>query len=157
MIGDLMDNKPELDDVDLAILKLLRQNSRMSYLKMSRVTGISDATIQFRLKRMIERGVIGRFTVALSPKASDYTVLAIVLVQTDTNKHENAKLALAEITEVSEVYGVLGEYDLLIKVWSRSLEELNAVINEKIRSVDGIEDLLEIVVIDRVKEEMPPV
>jgi Lrp/AsnC family transcriptional regulator for asnA, asnC and gidA len=152
-----MGNNSELDDLDLAILKLLRANSRMSYLKMSRATGISDATIQFRLKRMVERGIIDRFTVAINPKACGYNVMAVVLVQTDTNKHENAKHALAEIPEVSEVYGVLGEYDLLIKVWSRSLEELNEIITEKIRSVDGIEDLLEMVIIDRVKEDLPPV
>ena len=65
--------------------------------------------------------------------------------------------ALAKIPEITEVYGVLGEYDLFIKVWSRSLEELNSTINDQIRSIDGIEDLLEIVVVERVKEETPPV
>ena len=52
---------------------------------------------------------------------------------------------------------MLGEYDLFVKVWSRSLDELNTIINDHIRSIDGIEDLLEIVVVERVKEETPPV
>ena len=65
--------------------------------------------------------------------------------------------SLAKIPEITEVYGVLGEYDLFLKVWSRSLEELNTIINDRIRSIDGIEDLLEIVVVERVKEETPPV
>lgn len=152
-----MDSSSELDEVDSSILRLLRQNSRMSYLEMSRITGIADATIQHRMKRMRERGVIDQFTVFANPLATGYTVTAIMLVQTDTEKHDNAKLALSALPEVSEVYSVLGEYDLYIKVWAHSLEELNRTINDRIRAVEGIEDLMEIVVVERVKEESPPV
>jgi Lrp/AsnC family transcriptional regulator for asnA, asnC and gidA len=147
----------DLDRVDSAILRLLQKNSRMSYQEMSKQTGISDATIQFRLKRMKARGIIDKFTVVANSALLGYAVMAIMLVQTDTDKHDDAKLALAKIPEITEVYSILGEYDLLIKVWARSLTELNTVMNEKIRAVDGIEDLLEMVVVERVKEEMPPV
>ena len=92
-----------------------------------------------------------------NPSATGYTVTAIMLVQTNTDKHDEAKAALAAVTEISEVYSVLGEYDLFIKVWSKSLEGLNLAINDKVRSIDGVEDLLEIVVVERVKEETPPV
>ena len=64
---------------------------------------------------------------------------------------------LEKISEITEVYGILGERDHFIKVWSRSLQELNVIINDKIRSIDGIEDIQEIVVVERVKEEMPPI
>ena len=152
-----MNNSSELDEVDSAILRLLRENARMSYLEMSRKTGISDATIQHRLKRMKERGVIDRFTVLANPAATGYAVTAIMLVQTESEKHDEAKTALSALPEVSEVYSVLGEYDLYMKVWAKSLEELNRFINDQIRAIDGIEDLLEIVVVERVKEEAPPV
>ena len=152
-----MNNSSELDEVDSAILRLLRENARMSYLEMSRKTGISDATIQHRLKRMKERGVIDRFTVLANPAATGYAVTAIMLVQTESEKHDEAKTALSALPEVSEVYSVLGEYDLYMKVWAKSLEELNRFINDQIRAIGGIEDLLEIVVVERVKEEAPPV
>ena len=152
-----MNNSPEIDEVDSTILRLLRDNSRMSYMEMSRKTGISDATIQHRLKRMRERGVIDRFTVLVSPVATGYTVTAIILVQTATEMHDEAKMALSALAEVSEIYSVLGEYDLYIKVWARSLEELNRFINDQIRAISGIEDLMEIVVVERVKEEAPPI
>jgi Lrp/AsnC family transcriptional regulator for asnA, asnC and gidA len=151
-----MDNESELDDTDLSILRLLRQNARMSYLEMSRRTGIADATIQHRLKRLRDKGSI-RYTVIVEPEASGYTVMAVMLIQTDTDKHDEAKQALAALPEVTEVYCVLGEHDLLIKVWAKSLEELNRTINEKIRAIDGIEDLTEMVMAERVKEDAPPV
>jgi Lrp/AsnC family transcriptional regulator, regulator for asnA, asnC and gidA len=151
-----MGSSQGLDEVDKTILNLLREDSRIGFQKMSRQMGISDATIQFRLKRMKANGIIDKFTVIVDPAALGYQVMAILLVQTDTDKHENAKTALARIHEVSEVYGVLGEYDLMVKLWSRSLVELRSIINEKIRSIEGIEDLVEIVVAERVKEELPP-
>jgi len=152
-----MGNKQDLDEIDSSILRLLQKNSRMTFQEMSRLTGISDATIQFRLKRMKARGVIDKFTVVANPSALGYAVMAVMLVQTDTDKHDDAKVALANIPEITEVYGILGEYDLLIKVWTRSLEELNAVMNEKIRSIAGIDGLLEMVVMERVKEEAPSI
>jgi len=152
-----MGNTFDLDNIDLSILRLLRQNARMSLQEMSRRTGISDATIQFRLKRMKANGVIEKFTVTANPAATGYTITAIILVKTDIERHEQAVAALSKLAEVTEVYGVLGEYDLFVKVWSRSLEELNAIINDRIRSIDGIDDLLEIVVVERVKEETPPI
>jgi Lrp/AsnC family transcriptional regulator, regulator for asnA, asnC and gidA len=151
-----MDHSVDLDDTDRTILGLLKQNSRMSFMEMSRITGIADATIQHRLKRMRERGIV-KFTVLVESEASGFAVTSVMLVQTDTEKHDEAKKALAVLPEVSEVYSVLGEYDLLIKVWARTLEDLNEFINGKIRAIDGIEDLTEIVVVEKVKEETPPI
>ncbi len=151
-----MGDNEELDDTDLSILRLLRKNARMSYMEMSRRTGIADATIQHRLKRLREKGAL-KFTVMVDPAASGYRVMAIMLVQTDTEKHDEAKQALAALPEVTEVYGMLGEHDLLIKVWAKGLEELNHIINDRIRAIDGIEDLAEMVMAERVKEEVAPV
>ena len=152
-----MGNSFDLDEMDRTILRSLRQSARMNLQEMSRISGISDATLQFRLKRMKANGVIEQFPITANPAATGYTVTAIMLVQTDAERRDNAVMSLAKIPEITEVYGVLGEYDLFLKVWSRSLEELNTIINDRIRSIDGIEDLLEIVVVERVKEETPPV
>lgn len=151
-----MGNSFELDDIDLSILRLLRENARMSYLEMSHRMGIADATIQYRLKRLRKKGAL-KFTVIVDPATSGYQVMAVMLVQTDTEKHDEAKTALAALPEITEVYSILGEYDLLIKVWAKSLDELNRLINDKIRGIDGIEELMEIVMVERVKEEGPPV
>jgi len=155
--GGSMGGSFELDEMDRIILKSLRENSRMSLQEISRKSGISDATIQFRLKRMKANGVIERFTISANPAATGYVVTAIILVQTDGDRHDQTLMDLARIPEITEVYGILGEYDLFLKIWSKSLEELNAIINDCIRSLDGIEDLHEIVVVERAKEEMPPI
>lgn len=67
-----MGSNLDLDGIDLTILRYLRQNARMSLQEMSRQTGISDATIQFRLKRMKANGAIEKFTIIASPAATGY-------------------------------------------------------------------------------------
>lgn len=147
----------DMDEIDRTILKHLRDNSRMGLQEMSRLTGISDSTLQFRLKRLRANGIIEKFTIMANPAATGYSVTAMVLVQTATERHDEAKMALAKIPEITEVYGILGEHDLLVKVWCRSLEELNSMINGEMRSVEGVKELLEMLVVERVKEETPPV
>ncbi|MDD4650817.1 MAG: Lrp/AsnC family transcriptional regulator [Methanothrix sp.] len=147
----------DIDQVDRTILGSLREDARISLRDMSRRSGISDATIQFRLKRMKTNGVIDRFTIMANPAATGYLVTAIILVQTDNERHDQVVEALAEVQEITEVYGILGEYDLFLKVWSRSLDDLNDLINDRIRPIEGIEDLHEIVVVERAKDETSPV
>ena len=147
----------DLDEVDRAILSSLRENARISLQEISRRSGVSDATIQFRLRRLKSNGVIERFTIATSPAATGYAVTAIILVQTDGDRHDRTVSELVKVPQITEVYGVLGEYDLFLKVWCRSLDELKVIINDNIRSLQGIEDLHEIIVMERAKEAMPPV
>ena len=156
-IRENIENASNMDEIDRTILMHLRNNARMSLQEMSHLTGIPDSTLQFRLKRLRAKGIIERFTVMANSAATGYTVTAMVLVQTATDRHDEAKLALAKIPEITEVYGILGEHDLLVKVWCKSLEELNRMINGEIRSVEGVKELIEMLVIERIKEEMPPV
>lgn len=67
---------------------------------------------------------------------------------------KKSKKMLSKLNKVSEVYSVSGEYDILIKVWVKSIEELNELINTKIRSINGIEDLTEMIVMERIKEDV---
>ena len=147
----------DIDEVDRTILGSLREDARISLRDMSRRSGISDATIQFRLKRMKANGVIDRFTIMANPTATGYMVTAIILVQTDNERHDQVVESLADVPEITEVYEILGEYDLFLKVWSKSLDDLNALINDRIRPIEGIEDLHEIVVVERAKDETSPV
>ncbi len=145
----------EVDDTDRAILHALSQNARMTISKMSQEIDVPDATISHRLKRL-ERDVIKGYTVVVDHQKIGLEMTAIIIIQTETEKHGAVKLALSKLHEVSEVYSVSGEYDLLIKLWAHDIEELNHIINSKIRAIDGVEDLTEMIIMERVKEETAP-
>jgi Lrp/AsnC family transcriptional regulator, regulator for asnA, asnC and gidA len=141
----------KMDDIDSEIIRSLARNSRITLSQMSKEINVPDATISNRLKKL-EKSVIKQYTLIVDPDELGLSVTAIIIIQTESEKHENVKNDLSKLEEVSEVYSVSGEYDLLIKVWAHSIEELNEIMNIKVRSVDGVEDLTEMIVMERVKE-----
>ncbi len=145
-----------MDDIDTAILRSLIKNSRITISQMSKEIDVPDATISNRLKKL-EDDVIKRYTMIIDWHKIGLDITAIIIIQTESEKHEFVKEELSKLEEVSEVYSVSGEYDILIKVWVPGIEELNQLINSKIRSVDGVEDLTEMIVMERVKEDMVPI
>jgi Lrp/AsnC family transcriptional regulator, regulator for asnA, asnC and gidA len=146
-----------MDEIDSEIIRALVRNSRMTLSQMSKEINVPDATISNRLKKL-EETVIKQYTLVLEPDKLGLNVTAIIIIQTESEKHENVELELSKLEDVSEVYSVSGEYDILIKVWAHSIEELNKIVNSKIRSVDGVEDLTEMIVMERVKEgALPPI
>jgi Lrp/AsnC family transcriptional regulator for asnA, asnC and gidA len=144
-----------MDEIDSDIIRSLVKNSRITLSQMSKEIDVPDATISNRLKKL-ENDVIKQYTVILDPAKMGLTVTAIIIIQTESEKHENVEIELSKLEEVSEVYSISGEYDILIKVWAQSIEELNKIVNSKIRSVDGVEDLTEMIVMERVKEGIVP-
>ncbi len=145
-----------MDDIDSEIIRALVKNSRITLSQMSKEINVPDATISNRLKKL-EKNVIKQYTLMLDPNELGLKVTAIIIIQTESEKHENVKNELSKLEEVSEVYSVSGEYDILIKVWAYSIEELNRIMNSKVRSVDGVEDLTEMIVMERVKEGVIPI
>ena len=145
----------KMDDIDTAILRSLIKNSRITISQMSKEIDVPDATISNRLKKM-EDEIIKRYTLILDWQKIGLEITAIIIIQTESERHEIVKDELSRLEEVSEVYSVSGEYDILIKVWVPGIEELNQLINSKIRSIDGVEDLTEMIVMERVKEDMVP-
>lgn len=122
---------------------------------MSKDIEVPDATISNRLKKL-EKDVIKQYTLLLDYDKIDLKITAIIIIQSESEKHKDVEKELSNLNNVSEVYSISGEYDILIKVWAHTLDELNNIINSKIRSVDGIEDLTEMIVMERVKEGVVP-
>jgi len=143
-----------MDDIDLAIIRSLIKNSRITILQMSKEIDVPDATISNRLKKL-EDTIIKRYTMIPNWQKLGMEITSIIIIQTESEKHESVKEMLSRLQEVSEVYSVSGEYDILIKVWVKNIDKLNQLINKKIRSIDGIEDLTEMIVMERVKEDVP--
>lgn len=144
-----------MDEIDSEIIRSLVKNSRITLSQMSKEINVPDATISNRLKKL-EETVIRQYTVILDTEATGLKVTAIIIIQTESEKHQEVELELSKLEEVSEVYSISGEYDILIKVWAHSIEELNKIVTSKIRQVDGVEDLTEMIVMERVKEGVIP-
>lgn len=123
---------------DRRLLALLRQNARASVSDLARALGLSRTTVQNRLQRLESTGVIRGYTLVLGGDYAANQVEAHVSIKVIQKLTARTNTALERINQVSQLYSVSGEYDLLAIVQAQSLEELSAVLDE-IADLEGVE------------------
>lgn len=146
----------QLDEIDARILTVLAADSRRSYADVAADVGLSTAAVHERVKKMIERGVIERFTLRIDPERVGLHFTAFVLIRNDAGVHcgEIAK-RLRDIPELLELHSVAGEYDELAKIRTTQAQALEEVLY-RIKAIPGIARTTSTVVLSTVFEERPP-
>ncbi len=122
-----------MDDVDQAILAVLRQNARESYTAIAQQVGTSEGTVRARMKRLVDTGTIRQFTIQTA--GADVKALVEVTVE----PHHPTEAVAREIRSWSDVQGVwevTGDKDILVVADCPTTQSLNELI-DRIRAVDG--------------------
>lgn len=140
----------DVDTKDFAVINVLKENSRLSIRDIAKLTRLRPSTVHQRILRLKEKGVIEKFTLKLNNKAMGEGFIVFMLIKTKpsaildkfvSNKH------------VKEFFGVTGEYDLLLKLKFRDVEEFNDFVI-RFRKEQPIQTTLTMVVTANVKEEL---
>jgi DNA-binding Lrp family transcriptional regulator len=122
-----------IDELDKKIIEILKLDSRVPFLKIANQIGVSEAAVRQRVKKLVETGVLKRFTIEVRDEAS-----AIMLISVDpstpTFKISNE---LKKINGVEKVYEVTGESDIVVFLSTMNIDELNSCI-DKVREVEGV-------------------
>lgn len=123
---------------DQKLLGLLRQNARASITDLARALHVSRSTVQNRIRRLETSGVIRGYSVQLGGEFAASQVEAHVSIKVVQKLTNRTNAALEELNQVTQLFSVSGEYDLIAIVQARSLEELSAVLDE-IGNLEGVE------------------
>lgn len=128
----------QLDDLDARLIELLAEEPRTGVLECSRRLGVARGTVQARLDKLVERGVIGGFGPDISPAAIGFAVTSFVTLEiSQRHGHDPVAAHLAAIPEVLEAHTITGSSDLLCRIVARSNTDLQRVIDQ-IVSYEGI-------------------
>ena len=139
-----------IDDKDLAIITVLKENSRLSIRDIAKKTKLRPSTVHQRILRLKERGVIEKFTLKLNNKAVGEGFIVFMLIKT---KPSAILDKLVQNKHVKEFFGITGEYDLLLKLKFKDVDEFNGFII-KFRKEQPIQTTLTMVATADVKEEL---
>ena len=125
-----------LDDVDRAIISELQVDGRMSYAELGPRVGLSQAAARQRVNRLTERGVmqIVAVTDPLSLGLSTQAMVGITVV----GDVRVVAAAVAELVEAEYVLITAGRFDVLAEVLCEDNAALLALVNDRIRSIDGV-------------------
>jgi Lrp/AsnC family leucine-responsive transcriptional regulator len=119
-----------MDRTDEKLLQILAKDSDISASALVSQLNLSIPAINKRISKLKASGVIRRSTVLTEPKAVGKPVLAYVLVVLDRFSHAQALFDYAEADrDVLECYAVTGEYDYIIKVCARDVQQLEEKLN----------------------------
>lgn len=126
-----------LDATDRLLLRVLDEDPRMSVLLLAQKTGLARGTVQSRLERYRELGLLRLASTRIPPSALGRGLTGTVSVELDQHLLEDAVTALQRIPEVLECFAPAGSTDLLVRVVARDPDDLYRV-SEEIRLCPGI-------------------
>jgi Lrp/AsnC family transcriptional regulator, leucine-responsive regulatory protein len=117
-----------LDGIDLRIIQELQGDARLRIAELGRRVGLSPPAVAERMRRLDECGVL-TFRAEVNPRALGYTIAAIVRVS-PLGGHVHAIPDIARQTpEVTECYRITGEDCFFMKLYLRSIEDLEPILD----------------------------
>jgi len=137
----------EVEQRDLEILQILRENGRLSNLCISRMTGIPVTSVRQRIKRMEKEELITQYVARLNYDKLGWSTIAYVHITLDFKKLREKGLTHDEFVEkfaeefpfISNVTSVSGDADVVLRLRARSLSDLNKQVNKISAKFDEIE------------------
>jgi DNA-binding Lrp family transcriptional regulator len=130
--------RESVDSLDAALIELLAAEPRVGVLEASKRLRVARGTVQARLERLQERGVITGYGPEVDPAALGYEVTAFITLEIrQAGGHDPVAERLAAIPEVLEVHTITGAGDMLCRVVARSNSDLQRVI-DAIVSAEGV-------------------
>ena len=142
-----------LDEVNLKILDILSRDASRPFVDIAKELEISDATVHIRVRRLRAAGILRKFTISTDNALLGYDHLAFIGINISRGTSEEVIVALSPLDEILELHELYGEFDLLLKVRARSLEQMRDIVVNKLGKIPQIMEAQLMTVLKTTKEE----
>lgn len=149
----MQSNSGLLDEVGLRIIDMLDKDASMSFVEIAKQIGVSDATVHIRVKRLLEAGIINRFTLSLDNERLGYAHLGFIGINVEPGFADFVISSILKIDEVLEIHEMHGTFDIFIKIRSKNLEEMREIVENKIGKIPHVLEKQLMTVLKTRKEE----
>ncbi len=128
----------KISKLDIRILNVLLENSRLSYRQIAKMLHVSAATVMNHIKDLEEKKIIKRYTAELSFYKLGYEFKAIIEMKISKGKLFEVERKIAQNPHVYAVYDVTGEYDAVLITRFRTRDALDRFLKQ-IQTFDFVE------------------
>jgi len=145
----------KLDKFDLAIIRELQKNGRITVTELSSRVGLSKTPCQIRMKRLEEQGYILGYIALVDLKklnANHVAFVQVTLSDTRTQALNAFNEAVRQIPEVEQCHMTAANFDYLLKIRTSDMESYRTVLGEKISSLPHVTNTSTYVVMEDVKD-----
>lgn len=124
-----------LDDKDRRILDILKEDARRSFVDIGKAVNLSEPAVRRRVKRLIDSGVIRRFTIE-ADVGQGASAIALISVNPSIPTVQISSKLLA-MSGVEAVYEITGQYDIAVILSGSNIASINKCIDD-IRRLNGV-------------------
>ena len=128
--------KDLLDEVDLQIIRLLQNDGRMASSEIAKTIGIPEATIRYRLKKLIDKEFI-QIVAAANPIKLGFGIAACISVEAEIRKVDHVISQLEKIDRVAYIAQMTSFPNVEIETYIETINELHDLLSQ-IEIIDGV-------------------
>ncbi len=124
----------------MKLLFELTLDGSISVPALSKKLGINASVLYSRIKRLMKKKLIKKFTIEIDDSLLGIGVKASVGINRDPKLKDSIHKKFLDITEVVSISEVTGRFDIVIQVYAKNLEALHSVVIKKIGNIEGIQN-----------------
>jgi len=130
----------EVDNVDLKILEILRDDAKKPFTEVAKKVHVSQGTVHVRMNKMEEAGIVEKTTVKVNYAKLGFDITAFIGIYLEKSAlYDKVVAKLKEIPEITSIHYTTGNYSMFIKIHCRDTNHLKEVLHDRMQQVDGIE------------------
>lgn len=141
----------DLDEIDIKILDLLRDNARRSFQEVAKEIDMTDVTVRRRVRDLVNKGVIKRFTIDVDSTKLGKGLQSLIRLEMNVSQQKKIMTEIVKFEEVVEAYYLAGKCGLWLKIDLEDMEKLEEFIKDKLSTVDGILNIDTCIVLKELK------
>lgn len=128
-----------IDENDLRIIEMLTKNARCSLREIGAVVNLSPSSIRNRMERLVDIGVIKRYTLELDERKLGFEVQVVVWITSKPGESDTLYRTLSKYAEISEVLRTSGPANFICKVQVQDISQLAKFITGELEKLVGVE------------------
>ena len=138
----MLSDKYQPDEIDLKIIALLREDSRITISDIASKLNISRPTVDKRIKKLEEENIILKYTTIINERRLGYDMTVFILLALDRSGSvwkitADDLLNHREDLDIVEIHHITGEFDVMIKMRTRNIQFLEANLHQ-LYSIKGV-------------------
>lgn len=145
----------DLDRIDQSIIRELQKNSRITVTELASRVGLSKTPCQVRMRRLEEHGYITGYTALVNQTKLGLSHIAfaqVTLNDTSSGALTAFNKAVQNVSAVEQCHMIAGNFDYLLKVRTRNMQEYRQVLGEEISALPHVLQTSTFVVMENVKD-----
>lgn len=144
-----------MDQIDLNIIDVLKENSRATTAEISRKVSLSIPAVAERMRKMEQAGIIEKYTIKINREKFGCKLLAFLFISIDkTENVENFRKSIIQYNCVLECHHIAGEYDYLLKILVEDTKSLEYFLTNTLKKIKGVMKSNTVIALSSLKENI---